>query len=117
MLRVERVVLLDYPHHVVQCGHNRQVVFAKKGDFRNFLENLHELKLLHGIQVFAYSMTTNHVYLLLQPEEAIADLGRFMKMLAARTTRYFNRLDGCSGTLWESRYKSSPVQTKEIRHE
>jgi putative transposase len=34
-----------------------------------------------------------------------------MKALAARTTRYRNRLEGRSGTLWESRYKSSVVQT------
>jgi putative transposase len=33
-----------------------------------------------------------------------------MKALAARATRYRNRLEGRSGTLWESRYKSSVVQ-------
>lgn len=36
-----------------------------------------------------------------------------MKVLSARTTRHFNRLEGRSGTLWESRYKSSPVQSDE----
>lgn len=36
-----------------------------------------------------------------------------MKALSARTTRHFNRLEGRSGTLWESRYKSSPVQTEQ----
>lgn len=111
MPRVGRVVLPDYPHHIVQRGHNRQVVFAQEDDFRNYLENLRELKALYGIQVFAYCLMTNHVHLLLQPGEAIADLGRLMKALAARTTRHFNRLEGRSGTLWESRYKSSPVQT------
>jgi len=28
MPRMGRVVLPNYPHHVVQRGHNRQVVFA-----------------------------------------------------------------------------------------
>jgi REP-associated tyrosine transposase len=32
---------------------------------------------------------------------------RFMKTVAARQTRYRNRLDGRTGTLWESRFKSS----------
>jgi REP-associated tyrosine transposase len=111
MPRVGRVILPDYPHHIVQRGHNRQVVFAQEEDFVNYLENLHELKVQYGIQVFAYCLMTNHVHLLVQPGEAIADLGCFMKALAARTTRYFNQLEGRSGTLWESRYKSSPVQT------
>lgn len=113
MPRLGRVVLPNYPHHIVQRGHNRQVVFAQEADFGNYLENLHELKALYGIQIFAYCLMSNHVHLLLQPGEAIADLGRFMKALAARTTRYFNRLEGRSGTLWESRYKSSPVQTEQ----
>ena len=28
MPRIGRVVLPNYPHHIVQRGHNRQVVFA-----------------------------------------------------------------------------------------
>ena len=35
-----------------------------------------------------------------------------MKRVAARQTRYVNRLEGRSGTLWESRYQSSPVDTE-----
>lgn len=34
-----------------------------------------------------------------------------MKRLSGRQIRYVNRLEGRSGTLWESRYKSSPIQT------
>ena len=55
---------------------------------------------------------TNHVHLLLGPGEEVAAMGRLMKALAARATRYRNRLEGRSGTLWEGRYKSSPVQTE-----
>lgn len=65
MPRMGRVVLPNYPHHVVRRGHNRQ---------------------------------------------AVSGLGQMMKSLAARATRYRNKLEGRSGTLWESRYKSSPVQ-------
>ena len=36
-----------------------------------------------------------------------------MKRLSGRQTRYVNRLERRSRTLWESRYKSSPVQTDE----
>lgn len=32
MPRVGRVILPNYPHHVVQRGHNRQVVLGEKGD-------------------------------------------------------------------------------------
>jgi putative transposase len=38
-----RVVLSHRPHHVVQRGHNRQVVFAGKQDDEGYLEDLCEL--------------------------------------------------------------------------
>ncbi len=69
------------------------------------------MKDVFGIKVYAYRLMTNDVHLLLAPGEAIAGLGQLMKALAARATRYRNRLEGRTGTLWESRYKSSVVES------
>jgi putative transposase len=109
MPRMGRVMLPNYPHHIVQRGHNRQVVFAATEDFQRYLSDLRELKALFGVKVYAYCLMTNHVHLLLAPGEAVAGLGQLMKALAARATRYRNKLEGRSGTFWESRYKSSVV--------
>ncbi len=111
MPRMGRVMLPNYPHHVVQRGHNRQAVFAEPGDYRRYLETLADFKSVFGVKVYAYCLMTNHVHLLLSPGEEVADLGRLMKRLAGRQTRYHNVLEGRTGTLWESRYKSSPVDT------
>lgn len=61
--------------------------------------DLRELKDAFGVKVYAYCLMTNHVHLLLAPGEAIGGLGQLMKALAARATRYRNRLEGRSGTL------------------
>jgi putative transposase len=106
-----RIVLPNYPHHVVQRGHNRQVVFAATKDYQRYLADLRELKDVFGVKVYAYCLMTNHVHLLLAPGDSITGLGLLMKALAARATRYRNRLEGRSGTLWESRYKSSVVES------
>ncbi len=111
MPRMGRIVLPNYPHHVVQRGHNRQVVFAAEQDYRRYISDLRELKDVFGVKVYAYCLMTNHVHLLLAPGEAVAGLGQLMKALAARATRYRNRLEGRTGTLWESRYKSSVVES------
>jgi putative transposase len=111
MPRTGRIVLANYPHHIVQRGHNRQVVFAEPADFERYLSDLRELKEALGIKVFAYCLMTNHVHLLLAPREATSSLGQLMKAFAARMTRYRNKVEGRTGTLWESRYKSSVVQT------
>jgi len=106
--RMGRVVVPHYPHHVVQRGHNRQVIFAAPQDFERYLRALRELKNELGIAVYAFCLMTNHVHLLLAPGEAGA-LGKLMKRLAGRQTRHHNRLESRSGTLWEGRYKSSVV--------
>ena len=110
MPRKMRIILPNCPHHIIQRGHNRQIIFAENSDYERYLNNVLELKAKFDIKVFAYCLMTNHVHLLLQPGDDAYKVPLFMKTLSARTTRYFNMLEGRTGTLWESRYKSSPVQ-------
>ena len=104
-------MLPNYPHHVVQRGHNKQVVFAEEVDFRYYLKTLEEFKDLYGVQVYGFCLMTNHIHLILQPGEAIAGLGQLMKRLSGRQTRFMNRQESRTGTLWEGRYRSSPIET------
>ncbi|MBH3424641.1 MULTISPECIES: REP-associated tyrosine transposase [Pseudomonas] len=112
MPRMGRVVLPNYPHHIVQRGHNRQVVFASPEDYQRYIGDLRELKEAFGVKVYAYCLMTNHIHLLVTPTESAAGLGQLMKALAARATRYRNRIERRTGTLWEGRYKSSVVQSE-----
>jgi putative transposase len=109
MPRMARVVLPHYPHHIVQRGHNRQVIFAERQDYQRYLDTLREFKKEYGVAVYAFCLMTNHVHLLLAPREPTG-LAKLMKRLAGRQTRHHNRLERRSGTLWEGRYKSSLVQ-------
>ncbi len=111
MPRIGRVVLPHYPHHVVQRGHNKQVIFAEAADYRYYLETLETFKAIYNIKVYGFCLMTNHVHLILQPGEAVASLGQLMKRLAGRQTRFVNRQASRTGTLWEGRYKSSPIET------
>jgi putative transposase len=111
MPRLGRVVRPNDPHHVVQRGHNKQLVFAEDSDDRDDLDTLATFKLLLDIKVYAFCLMSNHVHLIVQPGEAIAELGGLMKHLGGRQTRFVNRQAARSGTLWEGRYKSSPIET------
>jgi putative transposase len=44
MPRMGRVILSRYPHHIVQRGYNRQVVFVEAEDYRRYLSTLREFK-------------------------------------------------------------------------
>jgi putative transposase len=40
MPRIGRIILPNYPHHIVQRGHDRNEVFVEDVDYRYYLETL-----------------------------------------------------------------------------
>ncbi len=66
MPRVGRMVLPNYLHHIVQRGHNRQVVFACADDFQRYLTDVGELKVQFCIRLYAWRLMKNHVHLLVR---------------------------------------------------
>lgn len=113
MPRQARIVLPSHPHHIIQRGHNRQVIFTCDDDYSYYLENLREWKNKLGCKVYAYCLMTNHVHLIVDPGSKPENIALLMKRVAGRQTRYVNRLEKRSGTLWEGRYKSSPIDADE----
>ncbi|OZI35402.1 transposase [Bordetella genomosp. 1] len=109
--RLARVVVAHLPHHVVQRGHSRQTVFAGDDHYLAYLSDIEQKSRELDVAVHAYCLMPNHVHLLLTPTEP-PSVGRLMKEVARRATVRWNRRFGRSGTLWESRYRSSVVQTE-----
>ena len=112
MPRRARVILKETAHHIVQRGHNRQAVFVEEADFQYYLATLRAWKRALGVKVYAYCLMTNHVHLVLDPGADTMAIGKLMKRLACRQTRYVNCLERRTGSLWEGRYKSSPIEAE-----
>jgi len=111
MPRKARIVVPNTPHHIVQRGHNKQVVFVSDDDYQYYLENVFEWKEQLNCKVHAWCLMTNHIHLIINPGNDMDNLGKLMKRLAGKQTRYVNRLEKRTGSLWEGRYKSSPIET------
>jgi putative transposase len=111
--RRPRLILPDMPHHIVHRGHNRRAVFIEQKDYQYYLDNLIEWKETLQIQIYSYCLMTNHVHIIADPGEYPSNIGEFMKRLAAKQTRYVNKLERRTGSLWDSRYKISPIDTDE----
>jgi len=86
-------------------------VFAEEADYRFYLNTLSEWKARIGCKVYSFCLMTNHVHLIIDPGEDSANLGRLMHRVACRYTRRVNRLEGRTGTAWNGRFNSSPVDT------
>lgn len=113
MPRTARIILSHTPHHIVQRGHNRQTIFVSDDDYNYYRENLIDCKREFGCKIYAYCLMTNHVHLVINPGKKPESLSLLMKRVAGRQTRYVNKLEGRSGSLWEGRYKSSIIATHE----
>lgn len=113
MPRTARIVLPYIPQHIVQRGHNRQAVFAADADYNYYLENLIGFKRAFDCKIYAYCLMTNHVHLVVDPGKNPGSLSRLMKRVAGRQTRYVNKLEKRTGSLWEGRFKSSMIATEE----
>ena len=59
------------------------------------------------------ALMTNHVHLVIDHGKDSENLALLMKRLAGRYTRYINKKEKRTGTVWEGRYKSSPVSSGE----
>ena len=113
MPRVSRIVLPNFPHHIIQRGHNRQTVIASYDDYQYYLDNLKYWKKILACKVYAYCLMTNHVHMIIDPCQQVDNLALLMKRISGRQTRYTNKNEKRTGTLWEGRYKSSPIKTEE----
>ncbi|WAW10840.1 transposase [Oxalobacter vibrioformis] len=109
MARAARLILPYQPHHILQKGNNRQPVFLDDEDHFSFLRWLREASTLYNVDVHAYVLMASRLHLLATPKDA-ASLGRMMQWVGRHYVPYFNKKYQRSGTLWEGRYRTSPIE-------
>ncbi|MCK4704282.1 MAG: transposase [Gammaproteobacteria bacterium] len=110
MPRKARILVANYPHHIVQRGHNRNVVFVSDEDYLFYLDNLKEWKVKLGVQLYAWCLMTNHIHLIVEPGDDASSVSELMKRIAGRQTAFVNKQENRTGSLWEGRFKASPIQ-------
>ena len=69
MPRQPRYFIPDIPQHVIARGVDRQAVFFQKQDYALYLQALQEAAINSRCRVHAYVLMTNHVHLLVTPEQ------------------------------------------------
>jgi putative transposase len=111
MPRRPRIHIDGVPLHIVQRGHNRGACFFDDQDRHAYLGWLRDALQRERCQLHAYVLMTNHVHLLLTPEHATS-VPRLIISVGRRYVQYINHTYGRTGTLWDSRYKSSLVQAE-----
>lgn len=111
MSRLPRIRIPGITFHVVQRGNDRNRVFFADDDYRAYLHRLNLMSQRYDTSVHAYVLMTNHVHLLLTSR--LPDgISRTMQHVSSGYARRINDRYRRTGTLWEARFKSSPVDSE-----
>ncbi len=106
--------LRNYPPgtclHLSQRGHDGCTIFHDDEERRSFLGLLKEHSTKAGCDIHAYVLMTNHFHLLVSIRERNAQ-ALLMKSVAQCTALWRHTRHGGSGSMWDSRYHSSQIDT------
>jgi putative transposase len=108
MPRIARIVGVEYPHHIVQRGNNKEKVFLDREDFLKYLSLLERYSTEKEVMILVYCLMANHVHLLVRPFGE-KTLSKMMQGITLCYTQYFNRKYRRTGRLWECRYHSTII--------
>ncbi len=112
MARLPRYFVPNQPLHIIQRGNNREPIFAGEDDYRYYLDCLDAAAQREGLAIHAYIFMTNHVHLLATPRTGTS-LSRTLQSVGRRYVQYFNYTYDRTGTLWEGRYKATPIDSEQ----
>jgi putative transposase len=110
MARLPRLVVPHQPHHVIQRGNDRQLIFRDSDDYTVFLRWLREAAKQFKVAIHAYVLMPNHLHLLVSPSDQNG-LARMMQWVGRYYVPYFNRKYERVGTLWQGRYKATVIDS------
>jgi putative transposase len=96
---------------VIVRGNNRSEIFCADADYQFYLEKLKLACDKHACQLHAYVLMTNHLHLLITPQEE-QSIGKAMQMLGRYYVQYYNYTYRRTGTLWEGRYKATLIDSE-----
>jgi REP element-mobilizing transposase RayT len=90
-------------------GNGKQEIFLDETDNRYFLKLLIEAKNVRDAKIYAYCLMGNHYHLLIKCNT----LPEFCKEVNQTYAHYFNAKSGTVGHVFQSRYKSFPVEKED----
>ena len=111
MARLPRLVLANYPHHIIQTGNNNQPIFREDEDYQRFLGWLKESAKEFKVAIHAYVLMPDHLHLLATPA-TVEGLAQTMQRVGRYYVPWYNAKYARSGGLFAGRFKTSLIDAE-----
>lgn len=96
-------------YHVVYRGVNKQRIFEDEDDYARFAKTLYKYQSPCQYKVLAYCLMSNHVHILIHTGEMSLD--RIFQHIIPSFVYWYNKKYSRIGVLFQSRFRSKPVNT------
>lgn len=103
-----RIILDDVYYHVYNRGNHRDPIFHSVQDYGRFLWVFTDQAAENNIEVAAYCLMPNHFHSLLKQRPG-GDMTRHMASFGVSYAKYFNKVYGQVGHVFQGRFKSRAV--------
>lgn len=112
MPRANRYFIPGYTWHITHRCHKQEFLLKFVRDRKKWISWLYEAKKRFGLMVFNFTVTSNHIHLLVRDtgEDVIP---KSMQLVAGKTAQQYNYRKKRKGAYWEDRYHATAVDTGE----
>jgi len=93
--------------------HKREFLLKLVKDRRRWVQWLFEARKRYGLVILNYTVTANHIHLLVVDDEDRDVIPNSIKLVAGRTGQEFNIRKKRKGAFWEDRYHATAIENGE----
>ena len=113
MARAKRHYIPGQIWHITHRCHKREFLLKFAKDRRRWLQWLFEAKRSYGLPILNYTVTSNHIHLLVAGDDDRDVIPKSIKLIAGRTGQEYNQRKDRKGAFWEDRYHATAVESGE----
>ena len=110
MARAKRYYIPGYVWHITHRCHKREFLLKFQKDRNIWLKWLFQAKKRYGLKVLNYTVTSNHIHLLVHDDNNQNIIPSSIKLAAGCTGQHYNKRKNRKGSFWEDRYHATAVQ-------
>lgn len=112
MSRAHRYFIPNQVWHITHRCHKQEFLLRFARDRKCWLHWLFEAKKRYGLCVLNYTVTSNHIHLLVY-DTGNNVIAKSMQLIAGRTAQEYNQRKKRKGAYWEDRYHATAVDAQE----
>lgn len=113
MARANRHHLPGCIWHITHRCHKKEFLLKFAHDRFRFVHWLLEARKRFSLQILNYTVTCNHVHLLVKDNEDATIIPSAIQLVAGRTAQEYNQRKRRKGAFWEDRYHATAIESGE----